>query len=248
MKIGKSSNPALNLDKWRSMAFSQSDSQTMTIQGVANKTIILLLLAMATATMVWRSAFSGGEVMGWVIGGGIFAFIVALVISFKPQWAPIGAPVYALAEGLVLGGISAMFASMYQGIVIKAVLLTFGVLMTMLFVYKSGMIKVTEKFKMGLTIAMGGIFVMYLLTWILGMFGVNMGFMHDGGPLSILLSLGIVIVASLVLIWDFSTIEEGVAMGAPKFMEWYSAFSLMVTLVWLYLEILRLVSYFSSND
>lgn len=248
MKIGKSSNPALKLDKWRNIAFSQSGSEVMTVQGVANKTIILLLLAMATATMVWKSAFAGGEVMGWVFGGGIFAFIVALVISFKPQWAPYGAPVYALAEGLVLGGVSAMFAALYEGIVIKAVMLTFGVLFTMLFVYKSGLIKVTEKFKMGLTIAMGGIFVMYLLTWILGLFGVNMGFMHDGGPLSILISLGIVIVASLVLLWDFDTIEQGAAMGAPKFMEWYSAFSLMVTLVWLYLEILRLVSYFSSND
>ena len=187
-------------------------------------------------------------VNGFMIGGGIGGLIFALITIFRKTLAPFTAPVYAVLQGLLLGGISAMLNSQFPGIVIQAVTLTFGTLFALLFAYRSGLIKVTENFRLGVVAATGGIFIAYLLSFILGLFGVNIGFMHSNGPVGIIVSLVIIVVAALNLVLDFDFIEHGAASGAPKYMEWYAAFGLMVTLIWLYLEFLRLLSKLSSRN
>ena len=174
--------------------------------------------------------------------GGLGGFIVALITVFKPRVSPYTAPIYAALEGLLLGGISALYNARFEGLPAQAVALTFGVFVALLIVYRTGLIRATENFRMGVVAATGGIMVMYLLSFVLGFFGIQMSFLHDSSPLSIGISLVIVVVAALNLVLDFDFIERGVAHGAPKFMEWYAAFGLLVTLVWLYLEILRLLS------
>jgi uncharacterized YccA/Bax inhibitor family protein len=186
--------------------------------------------------------------MVFMITGAIGGLITALITVFKKTWAPYTAPVYALLQGLFLGGISALFNQRFPGIVIQAVALTFGTLFGLLFAYKSGLIKVTENFKLGVMAATGGIAIAYFLSFILGMFGVNIGFMHSNGPVGIIISLVIVVVAALNLVLDFDFIESGAKNGAPKYMEWYASFGLMVTLIWLYLEMLRLLSKLSSRN
>jgi len=184
----------------------------------------------------------------WI--GGIGGFIVALVTIFKKEWSPITAPIYALLEGLVLGGISAMFELRYPGIPMQAVGLTFGTLFVLLMAYHSGLISATEKFKLGVMAATGGIAVFYLVQFVLGFFGARFAAINGSGLLGIGFSVVVVIVAALNLILDFDFIESGVqagAPGAPKYMEWYGAFGLIVTLIWLYLEILRLLAKFSSR-
>jgi uncharacterized YccA/Bax inhibitor family protein len=183
-----------------------------------------------------------------MIGGGIGGFIFALATIFKKTWAPFTAPIYAVLQGLMLGGISSMMNAEFKGIVIQAVALTFGTLFALLFAYRSGLIKVTENFRLGVVAATGGIFIAYLLSFVLGLFGVNIGFMHSNGPIGIIVSLVIVVVAALNLVLDFDFIESGAESGAPKYMEWYAAFGLMVTLIWLYLEFLRLLSKLSSRN
>jgi uncharacterized YccA/Bax inhibitor family protein len=178
----------------------------------------------------------------WIFGGAIGGFIVAMITVFKKQWAAMTAPLYALLEGLVLGGISSMLEGSYPGIVIQAVGLTFGTLFGLLFAYKSGMIKATENFKLGVVSATGGIAVVYLVTMLLGFFGIHMPYIHESGMIGIGFSLFVVIIAALNLVLDFDFIENVAAQGAPKYMEWYGAFGLMVTLIWLYIEILRLLS------
>jgi uncharacterized YccA/Bax inhibitor family protein len=173
---------------------------------------------------------------------------MALVTIFKKQWAGITAPVYALLEGLVLGGISAMLEMRYHGIAIQAVSLTFGTLLVMLLAYRSGLIRVNDKMRLGIVAATGGIAVFYFLQFILGFFGVHFNAINGAGPIGIGFSLIVVAVAALNLVLDFDLIEQGARMGAPKYMEWYGAFALMVTLVWLYFEILRLVSKFRSRS
>ena len=181
---------------------------------------------------------------GVAYGGLIFAMITV----FKKTWAPITAPIYAILEGLALGSISAMYEMRFAGLPMQAVGLTFGVLVALLLVYRTGIIRVTDKFRMGVVAATGGIFVFYLLTWILGFFGVRFPSVYGAGPLGIGISVAIVIVAALNLVLDFDFIESGARAGAPKYMEWYGAFGLMVTLIWLYLEILRLLSKLRSRD
>lgn len=180
--------------------------------------------------------------MGLMLLGGIGGFIVALITVFKAQWSPITAPIYAALQGLFLGGLSATMDAMYPGIVIQAVALTFGTMFGMLFLYRAGIIKVTEKFRSGLLAATAGIFFVYLLSWILGFFGIQMPMIHEGGLLGIGFSLFVVVIAALNLLLDFDFIHKSSGMGAPKYMEWYGAFGLMVTLVWLYIEFLRLLS------
>jgi uncharacterized YccA/Bax inhibitor family protein len=184
----------------------------------------------------------------WLIVGVIGGFITALITSFRPQSSAISAPIYAVFEGLFLGGISAVLEMQYSGIVIRAVALTLAVFAAMLFFYKSGIIKVTQKFMLGVFAATAGIALVYLVSFIAGLFGANLAFLYGNSNLSIGISLFVVAIAALNLVLDFSFIERAAGSGAPRYMEWYGAFGLMVTLVWLYLEILRLLAKVASRD
>ena len=243
-------NPVLKSRTFSGYARPIELGEGMTIQGTVNKTGILLLLAFASAAWVWQMFYTSGNpaaVSPYVMVGAIGGLVVALATVFKQTWAPITGPVYALLEGLVLGGVSAMFESLYHGIVLQAVGCTFGVLACMLLAYKTGMIRATERFKTGVIAATGGVVLVYVASWVLGFFGIQIPGIFGNGPIGILFSLVVVGIASLNLVLDFDAIERGAAGGAPKFMEWYGAFALMITLIWLYLEILRLLSKFQSN-
>ena len=203
---------------------------------------------MITAGYAWMQFMQSrdmADVMPWLLTGMIGGFICAMVTIFKKAWSPVTAPLYALLEGLVLGSLSAVFELRYPGIAIQAVGLTFGTLFAMLFLYRSGIIKVTEKFRMGVFAATGGIALFYFLEIILSFFHINfMGTygVNGSGLIGIGFSLLVVGIAALNLVLDFDFIEKGVQYGAPKYMEWYGAFGIMVTLIWLYLEMLRLLS------
>jgi uncharacterized YccA/Bax inhibitor family protein len=245
----RTSNPALNDKVFRGLPAALGE--TMTLQGTVNKTGILLLCAVATAAWTWHLAMNPATLpMDYVllIVGVIGGLIFALITSFKKSWAPVTAPIYALLEGLVLGGISAAFEQRLPGIAIEAVALTFGTLLVLLMAYTSGMIKVTEKFRLGVVAATGAIFLFYMVELVLGFFGIHFMSVNGSGLIGIGVSVVIVIVASLNLVLDFDFIESGVAAGAPKYMEWYGAFGLMVTLIWLYLEMLRLLAKIRSRD
>jgi uncharacterized YccA/Bax inhibitor family protein len=245
----RSANPALNANTFSRYA-PYSDTETMTINGTVNKTGILLVLCLMPAAWVWQKFFAAQNadvVYPYLIGGALGGFVVAMVTVFKKEWAPITAPIYALLEGLVLGGLSAVFEARFPGIVIQAVGLTFGTLFALLMAYKSGVIKATENFKLGVVAATGGIALVYLAGFVLGFFGVSIPYIHGSGLIGILFSLFVVVIAALNLVLDFDFIETGAASGAPKFMEWYAAFGLLVTLIWLYLEILRLLSKLRSR-
>jgi len=217
----------------------------MTIQGTVNKTGVLLVCLLIPAAWIWQK-FNATEapaaVYPWVMGGLIGGLVFALVTVFKKEWAGITAPLYAAFEGLLLGGVSAIFEARYPGIVIQAVGLTVGTLFSLLFAYKTGFIRATENFKLGVVAATGGIFLLYMVSFIMSFFGGSIGFIHSSGTFGILFSLFVVVVAALNLVLDFDFIEHGAAAGAPKYMEWYAAFGLMVTLIWLYLEMLRLLA------
>jgi uncharacterized YccA/Bax inhibitor family protein len=216
----------------------------MTIQGAVNKTGILLILVLVTAGYTWNLAFTSGvgAVNPYIWGGAIGGLILGLITAFKPTWAMVTAPLYALLEGLFLGGFSAFFEAMYPGIVLQAVGLTFGTLFALLAAYKSGLIRATENFRLGVVAATGGIFLVYMATMLLGFFGVQIPYIHGSGPLGIAFSGFIVVIAALNLVLDFDFIEQGAERGSPRYMEWYAAFGLMVTLIWLYIEILRLLA------
>lgn len=242
-------NPALKKG-FEKAKYNYDATERMTLQGTVNKTFILLTLIMATALYSWKVAKAGNEglLISSLMVGSIGGLIFALITIFKPKAAPITAPIYALLEGLVLGGISALYETQKQGIVINAVVLTFGILITLIFLYKTNVIRVTENFRLGVVAATGGIFIVYLLNFILGFFGIQVPFIHSSGLMGIGISLLIVVIASLNLVLDFDFIERGVEAGAPEYMEWYGAFGLMVTLIWLYMEILRLLSKLRSRD
>ena len=220
-------------------------AERMTIDGVVNKSAFLLGLLLISAYWVWNKffeTFNFADISALMWVGIIGGLVAALVTTFKPTIANITAPLYALLEGLALGGISAFLESQYPGIVIQAVALTFAVFFSLLVAYRSGLIKVTENFKLMVVSATGGIFVVYMLSFVLGMFGINMPFIHEGGLFGVIFSLVVIAVAAMNLVLDFDFIESGVDKGAPKHMEWYASFGLIVTLVWLYIEILRLLS------
>lgn len=247
----RTSNPALNAKTFTNLALT---SETMSIQGTAVKTMALLLLALVSATWVWSRYYGALEpsqaaaaVATWMIGGAIGGLVMALVTIFKKSWAGVTAPLYALLEGLLLGGLSATFEARYPGIVIQAVGLTFGTCFCLLLAYSSRLIRASENFKLGVAAATGGIFLVYLVSFVLGFFGVRIPFIHESGLIGIGFSLFVVVIAALNLVLDFDLIETGAARGAPKYMEWYGAFGLMVTLVWLYIEILRLLSKLRSR-
>ena len=221
----------------------------MTIQGTVNKTLIILLFLMLGAIWVWDMFYNQNPLFyPMMILGFIGGLVVAIVTIFKKEWSPFTAPVYGLLEGLALGGISSIVEAMYPGIVIQAVALTFGTLFALLFAYKSRLIKATENFRLGVAAATGAIFMIYMATIVLGMFGVGIPFIHESGLIGIGFSLFVVTIAALNLVLDFDFIETGAESGVPKFMEWYAAFGLMVTLVWLYIEILRLLAKLRSRN
>jgi len=233
----RSGNPALS-DK----AFDSGVVATtakMTIQGTVNKTFILLFILILGAALVWQNPLAY-QMFIWPAL--IAALVFALLTIFKKEWAPITAPLYALCEGVILGSISAIMEQYYPGIVFQAIALTFGILFALLAVYSSRLIKVTDNFRLGVFAATGGIALYYLVALVLGFFGVSVPLIYDSGPWGILFSLFVVGIASLNLVLDFDFIERAAEKGIPKYMEWYGAFGLMVTLVWLYLEILRLLA------
>lgn len=238
----RTSNPALGNNAFgdRSIAYGEA----MTVTGTVNKTGVLLVCAIATAAWTWNlGQHSPEQAMPLAAGGAIGGFIVALVTIFKKSWSPVTAPLYALLEGLVLGAISVLFESRYPGIAIEAVMLTFGTLLALLLAYHAGLIRVSEKFRSGVIAATGGIALFYLITWILGFFGLHLfASVYGSGLIGIGFSVFVVIVAALNLVLDFDLITRGAQAGAPKYMEWYSGFALLVTLIWLYFEILRLLA------
>jgi uncharacterized YccA/Bax inhibitor family protein len=238
----RSNNPVL---KEKAFTGELATGEAMTIQGTVNKTGLLLLFVVVTAAWTWGLSHSETPEAAypWMLGGLLVGFVTALVTVFKKTWAPISAPVYALCEGLALGGISAIFERSYPGIAIQAVSLTFGVMFVMLLAYKFGIIRATRGFKLGVIAATGAIAVVYLVNMAMSLFfHSQMSFLYSSTPLGIGISLVVVIIAALNLILDFDMIETAARMGAPKYMEWYGAFGLMVTLIWLYLEILRLLA------
>jgi uncharacterized YccA/Bax inhibitor family protein len=232
----RSGNPVLKDDTF-SIANAQHD-QVMTVQGTVWKTWILLALLTWTASWAWNRP---DIVLRYTWAWGLGAFALALITIFKKQAAPITAPLYAVVEGLLIGAISLMFERRYPGVVLQAVMLTFGTLGALLVAYQSRLIKVTENFKLGVFAATGGVMLIYLVDMIMRIFGKSVPVIHQASPLGIAFSVAVVMIAAFNLVLDFDFIEQGAERGAPKYMEWYGAFGLMVTLIWLYLEILRLL-------
>ena len=247
----RTSNPALSSTTFSGLGRVARTEDRMSIQGATNKSLLLLLLVCLTASWTWGIFFKSGNpaaVMPLVLVGGIGGFIVALVTIFKAPWAGITAPIYALLEGLVIGGISSFAEAKFPGIVIQAVGLTFGTCLALLLAYKSRLIQATEGFKRGIVAATGGIALFYIISMVLGLFGVRIPLVFGAGPVGIIFSLIVVTIAALNLVLDFDFIEQGAAQGAPKYMEWYGAFALMVTLIWLYIEILNLLMKLRSRE
>ncbi len=247
----RSGNPALSAATFTNLGpTSAVHGETMTLQGTVNKTGILLLLCVVSASWTWNMYLTSSNpavVMPFMFGGAIGGLVFGLITAFKKTWSPITAPIYALLEGLFLGALSSMMEQRFPGIVIQAVGLTFGTLFALLFAYKSGLIKATENFKLGVVAATGGIMLVYMATIVLGFFGVGVPYIHGSGTVGILFSLFVVVIAALNLVLDFDFIETGAEKGAPKYMEWYGAFGLVVTLIWLYLEMLRLLAKLNSR-
>lgn len=250
MALFKSGNPALS-EKIFDRAIGTQHTDAMTVRGTLNKFGILFLLAMATAGLAWKMAASGVNVVPYMWVSILAGFGVAMLTVFKPQWAAYTAPIYALLEGFALGTISSYynfaFAKIAPNIITQAVALTFGVVIAMYGLYHFRVIKATERFKSVIITATAGIAIFYLISMVLGLFGVNIPFIHEGSTIGIIFSLVVVGIAALNLILDFDMIEQGASHGAPKYMEWYGAFGLMVTIVWLYLEILRLLAKLSDR-
>ncbi len=256
MALFKTSNPALSSKTFTGVANAQyggaiDAANRMTLSGTVNKTGLLLVCTIATAAWTWSQYLQSrnpADVAPMMLIGLFGGLIFSMVTIFKKEWAPVTSPIYALLEGLVLGGLSALFDQRYPGIAFQAVCLTFGTLFVLLLAYSSGLIKVTQKFRLGVIAATGGIMVFYLLEMVLGFFGIQFATINGSGIIGIGFSLVVVSIAALNLVLDFDFIEQGVQVGAPKFMEWYGAFGIIVTLVWLYLEILNLLSKLRSRN
>ncbi len=241
MALFNSTNPALRNNTFTRL---EPGASVMTVQGTVNKTGMLLLLCIAAASWTWHLASVNGvaAMQPWMTGGFLGGFLVAMVAIFVKKSTPFTAPIYAVLEGLALGGVSSVIDQAYPGIAIQAVSITFGSLAVMLALYSTGVIRATPAFVRGVFIATGAVCCVYLVDMVLGLFGHHVPYINDGGSIGILVSLVIVVIAALNLVIDFAVIEQGAREGAPKYMEWYGAFGLMVTLVWLYLEILRLLA------
>ena len=245
MALFKSGNPSLS-EKLFQKSITTDVQYTMTVRGTLNKFGFLFLMVMASAFFTWNAFYKGADVSGYTWGGAIGGLVIALILVFKQSWSPWLAPAYALAEGLFLGGVSAIFNYAFEktapNIIIQAVGLTFGVVIAMFILYNARIIRATETFKSVVITATLGVGIFYLITLALRFFGIDIPFVHEGSTLGIIFSLVVVGIAALNLILDFDMIERGSQMGAPKYMEWYGAFGLLVTIVWLYLEILRLLA------
>ena len=256
MALMKTSNPALSENTFRNLAGAgyggaNDESTRMTLNGTVHRTGVLFACALATAAWTWHlyiAAHSMVAVAPLMLLGFLGGLILAFVTIFQKEWSPVTAPIYALLEGLFLGGISAQFNTAYPGIAIRAVGLSFGTLFVLLAAYSTGMIKVTSKFRIGVIAATGGIMIFYFAEMILGFFGVHFASINGSGFIGIGFSLFVCAIAALNLVLDFDFIEQGVKYGAPKYMEWYGAFGIMVTMVWLYLEILRLLAKINQRN
>jgi uncharacterized YccA/Bax inhibitor family protein len=246
----RTSNPTLN-DRVFNRALEERSAGVMTLGGTVAKTFFLTALLVISAMVTWQRmgsesppAWIGGALkFGWIVPCGI-----ALVIGFKPLLAGMLSPVYAVTKGVIVGIVSYVFESQFEGIVLSSVMLTCGVLCALLFAYATRLIRPSENFKLGIFAATGGIFLFYLVSWGLSFFGVDVPLIHGNGGFAIGFSVFVVIIAALNLVLDFDFIENGAAAGAPKHMEWYGAFGLLVTLVWLYIEILRLLAKLRSRN
>ena len=248
----ESKNPFLNNKSFSNTATSTDRkvnntsiidyNQDMTLSGTINKTLILFLLLTASAIVVWWMAFNGLNPMLPTIGGAIIGLILVLIAAFKPQHSPILAPGYALFEGLFIGGVSAIFEAQYPGIVMQAVGATFVTFAVCLGLYKFKIVKVTEQFKSVVVAATLAIATYYLISWLFSMFTSFTPVHHDNSMMSIGISVFVIVVAALNLFLDFDLMEKGVEQRMPKFMEWFAAMGLIITLVWLYIEFLRLLS------
>jgi len=251
MAFFKSGNPTITEKSFEKSLVIDTEN-VMTVRGTMNKFGFLFLMVMATAFYTWNAFNGGQDVSMMMYGGGIAGFIVAIVIVFKQTWAPYLAPAYALLEGFFVGGISAYFSAQFAEIapnlIMQAVGLTFGTAIAMFALYYFRVIKATERFKSIIITATLGIAIFYVISFVLRLFRIQIPFLLEGSTFGIIFSLVVVAIAALNLILDFDMIEKGAAMGAPKHMEWYGAFGLMVTIVWLYLEILRLLSKLNSRD
>jgi uncharacterized YccA/Bax inhibitor family protein len=250
MELFKSGNPALN-EKYFQKSLQLDQSDVMTERGTLNKFGLLFILLLSAACFTWTAFYQGKDIFPWIIASAIVGLVLALIICFRPIWSSFLVPLYGIVEGVFVGGISAFynyaFAEKAPGIVMQAVGLTFGVVIAMYLLYRFRIIKATEKFKAVVFTATAGIAVFYLLAMVLRLFGVQMVLIHESTMMGIGFSLIVVAIAALNLILDFDMIENGVAKGAPKYMEWFGAFGLMVTIVWLYIEILRLLSKFAGR-
>jgi uncharacterized YccA/Bax inhibitor family protein len=246
MKMRQSGNPLLTASRFN--VHTSSNEETMTAKGAVNKTGILLALTIFSATFTWTSGFGASSLMPLMLLSGLGGFALVLISSFKPHISPITAPIYAVLQGLFLGVFSSFINYSYPGLPFQAVGLTFAVLFMMLGLYQSGLIKVTEKFRFGVIAATGGLALFYLVTWIVSFFGVNIGFITGSGNFSILFSLFVVGLAALNLVLDFDFIDRASESKMPQYMEWFAALGLLVTLVWLYLELVRLLMKLRNRD
>ena len=246
--FGRSGNPMFS-DKTFNETIIDVNVPKMTLQGTVNKVGISLILVLISAAYTWNQYFTYGasSIGGITIAGSLIGLVFALITIFKKTWAPITAPLYALAKGFALGGISAMYEAQFGGITIQAVTLTFATMFGLLFAYKTGIIKPDRNFMLMVFAGTFAIFALYLVNFIMMFFGTSIGFIHSNGLFGIGFSLLVVCIAALNLVLDFDYIEQGAENNAPKYLEWYGAFSLMVTLIWLYLEILRLLSKLRSR-
>ena len=249
----KSSNPFLKGNKFENTSRTNEativvDEGTMTVSGTINKSFTMLLMLLSTAIVSWWLVGNGYNPMVFTIGGGVIGLILVLVASFKPTTSPYTAPAYALFEGLFIGGLSAVFEAMYPGLVIQAVSATFITFLVCFGLYKYNIVKVTETFKSVVIGATMAIFAFYLISWIASMFIDFQPIHHGNSLMSIGISVFVIIIAALNLFLDFDMIEKGSQSKAPKYMEWFAAMGLMITLVWLYVEFLRLLSKLSSRD
>ena len=247
--FGRSGNPAFRSKAFTHRSSDFSTNEVMTLSGAVNKTGLYLLLCVLSAALNWNLLYSNPSLASGLLWFGVFGGLVAAIVTiWKPTTANISAPIYAILQGLALGAISGMYEYLYDGIVMQALALTFGTLAALLLAYKSGLIKPTENFRLMLFAATGGVFILYLVSFIMSFFGGPIGFIHSNSLMGIGFSLVVVAIAALNLVLDFDFIEQASESGAPKYLEAYGAFSLMVTLIWLYLEILRLLAKIYSRD
>jgi uncharacterized YccA/Bax inhibitor family protein len=233
-------NPAFRNTTFTDLA---TTTETMTVRGTAHKTAALAILVLTSAIWSWSQVRAGSPAVPAIMGIGLLGgLVMALVTIFKRSWAGVTSPVYALLEGLVLGALSAFFETSYPGIAMQAVGLTFGTMFAMLALYSTGLVRATQKFKIMVMSATGAVCLLFIASMVLGFFGHRIPFLHESTPLGVAFSAVVVVIASLNLVIDFDFVETAAAQGAPKYMEWYGAFALMVTLIWLYMEVLRLLS------